>query len=153
MRFPSQDDGRRRPLRPEILKAQGRLCRREGSCPGLPAYFLLTNTPQKEIQQPGKQGSATGSDSSDDGSSDDSAKRSIATYTLMRRYVTSGGREVELDGEGNVGRSIFQVVARNETLHEEQINGHVFDPDEEGDEFAYMEDNLDVVEETIVKLL
>jgi hypothetical protein len=72
---------------------------------------------------------------------------------MVRRYITSSGREVELDGEGNIGRSIFQVVARNETLHEEQLNGHVFDPDEEDDEYAYMHDNLDVREETVVRLL
>jgi len=71
----------------------------------------------------------------------------------VRRYVTSEGREVELEGEGNIGRSIFQVVPRNETLHEEQLNGHVFDPDEEDDEFAYMEDNLELKEETVVRLL
>jgi hypothetical protein len=98
-------------------------------------------------------GSASSQDSSDDGSDDDMAKRSIAAFTSMRRYVTSGGREVELSGENNIGRSIFQVLPRNATLYDEQINDHIFDDDDEEDEFAYMDDNLEVQEETIVKLL
>jgi hypothetical protein len=71
----------------------------------------------------------------------------------VRRYLTSSGREIELDGENNIGRSIFQVVTRNETLHEEQLYGHVFDPDEDEDEFAYMHDNLEVREETVVSVV
>ncbi|KAH8724858.1 hypothetical protein GQ44DRAFT_707936 [Phaeosphaeriaceae sp. PMI808] len=106
------------------------------------------------IEQPAAgQPAATPTDTSDDGSDDNSAKRSIGAYPSMRRYVTSSGREVELSGEHNIGRSIYQVVARNETLHEEQINGHVFDPDDEEDEFAYMHDNLEVKRETIVNVL
>lgn len=72
---------------------------------------------------------------------------------MVRSYVTNLGREVELDGEGNIGRSIFQVVARNATLFEEHANGHVFDPDEERDEFEYMHENLEVREEVVVRAL
>jgi hypothetical protein len=113
----------------------------------------VINTAQKEIEQPGNQPDATDSDTADDGSSDTDAKRSIAADVVVRRYLTSTGREIELDGENNIGRSIFQVVARNETLHEEQIFGHVSDPNEDDDEFVYMHDNLEVREETIVSVL
>lgn len=102
------------------------------------------------IQEPGNLPAATSADTADDGTSDADAKRSVG---MMRRYVTNLGREVELDGEGNIGRSIFQVVARNATLFEEHANGHVFDPDEEGDEFDYMHGNLEVREEVVVRAL
>jgi hypothetical protein len=138
---------------PKVNKAA---CKDEKVCS---LYLILhkplsiVNTTQKEIEQLKDQPAATPSDTSDDGSSDSDAKRSMAVEVIVRRYLTSTGREIELDGENNIGRSIFKIVARNETLHEEQIYGHVFDPDDEEDEFAYMQDNLEVREETVVSVV
>ncbi|PVI05775.1 hypothetical protein DM02DRAFT_623838 [Periconia macrospinosa] len=113
------------------------------------ALDIACRTEKINIEQPGAQGPASDSDSSDDGSDMDLAKRDyFKAASIVKRYLTSAGREVELEGDHNIGRSILQVVARNETLHEEQIN-----EDNEEDDFDYMDDNLDIREEIVVKLI